>query len=413
MDRPLERKTSTTRRLVLATIAVAALFGGWKFYGGLMPSVDAADVVIAQVSRGTMRAELAATGRIVPVRTELVTSPIESRVLTALVEPGAPVRAGEELMRLDTQQIDLDLQTLRDRTSLAANDTRGVEMEWQERARDLDSQIAVAGVDLEAAETRERKYHQLFETRTVSEMDVREAEVAVKRARIQLQQLRKNREQLDLTMAARVDSKRLKEKIRGQELQQLEKRRERAAVRAPVDGVVLDIVDEPGRRVAIGDELVTVADLSRYRVEATLSEFYAERLQPGDDATVRVGEVTQAGTVSRVRPGVDGGNVRLDIALSRPDDAALKPNRRADVRILAGGSEDTLIVEQAGFARGGAEQDVFVVDDSGVARKQRVNLGLNGVDRIEILSGVTAGDRMIVSDTREFDHLNRLRVRQP
>lgn len=411
MDKPVARRRSLARYATYVLAGVAIVIVVWQVYGRLAPELDAADVVIATVERGDMRAELAASGRVVPTRTELITSPIASRVLTTLAEPGQAVSAGQELMRLDTQQLDLDLQSLQDRVAIAANDTRSVRLEWQEQAREMDSRIAVAEVDLEAAQMREAKYRQLFATRTVSEMDLKEAEVAVKRARIGLEQLRKNRLQIDETMQGRIAGKELEEKIRRQELAQLERRRDRAAVKAPVDGVVLTIIDEPGLQVAIGEELVRIADLSRYRVEAALSEFFAERVTAGDDATVRIGETTLPGSIARVRPGVDGGNVRLDITLREPAHEALKPNRRADVRILAEGRRDTLFVQQAGFARGGASQPVFVIDDEGVARRRDISVGLSGVERVEIVEGLAAGDRVIVSDMRDYEHLATINIR--
>ena len=74
-------------------------------------------------------------------------------------------------------------------------------------------------------------------------------------------------------------------------------------------------------------------------------------------------------------------------------------------------SSDALLVQRPVGAREGAKSSVFVVDANGVARRVAVEFGQASPPLIQIVSGVSAGDRIIVSDMRAWDSFERLQVR--
>src|SRR4051812_4563443 len=116
MDREIptsERRARTTKRIAAVVIALAAIsFSFAATVEWLRPSIRKSSIQTARVERGTVDATLQASGSIVPAGEQVVSSPVEARVLRIIRRPGDRVRAGDELMALDTSQTRLEVDRL-------------------------------------------------------------------------------------------------------------------------------------------------------------------------------------------------------------------------------------------------------------------------------------------------------------
>jgi multidrug efflux pump subunit AcrA (membrane-fusion protein) len=204
-------------------------------------------------------------------------------------------------------------------------------------------------------------------------------------------------------LAARRDELRWVESI-------LDSERERLAaltLRAAGDGVIERVSVQPGSKVAGGDVLaeLTLSD----RLKAVI-EVYADEggdVSIGQPVTLdgTVGQLT--GTVSAVERTAGAKLMTVTVALD--DNPPIPPDESRDVeaRIQLGTLEDVLSVERPVYATADGWTTVFrVADDSASASRVKVRLGRGSVDRIEVLSGLEPGDRVVVSDISEFDDVD-------
>ncbi len=183
-----------------------------------------------------------------------------------------------------------------------------------------------------------------------------------------------------------------------------------AAVRSPVAGWVVEKRVEPGDMAAPGAALFVVEDLSRVKVAVQLAESDVVGLAAGDPARVLVGAlgIEREAAVDRVIPAGDPASrtFRVELTLDNPD-GALKSGMYARARFSRGTREALLVPASARVERGQLD-GVFAVGDDGVARLRWVRVGpaaptsAAGEDRIEILSGLAAGDRVVVSPPPGF-----------
>jgi HlyD family secretion protein len=169
-------------------------------------------------------------------------------------------------------------------------------------------------------------------------------------------------------------------------------------------------VTEVGGRVRRGDVLARVADLSSFRVEATFSDVNASRLVAGIPARVRVSGGTLEGSLARVLPTVHNGAVTAVVTLERGASPELRPNLRVDVDLVLDRRASTLRLAKGSYVAGEGTVRVFVVRGDR-ARRVDVKLGATGVERHEVLSGLSEGDEVIVSDMSRLAHLEEVRVR--
>jgi HlyD family secretion protein len=153
-----------------------------------------------------------------------------------------------------------------------------------------------------------------------------------------------------------------------------------------------------------------VADLSAFRAEAELSDAYSSRLAPGQPARVVVDGEEIAATVSQIYPAVEDGAVRFAVDLADPAHPKLRPNLRVDVLVVTERRPDALRVARGPFAEGGGRRRVLVVDgDRAVARE--VVFGLVGHRDLEVVEGLAAGERVVVSDAGDLLRLDEVPLR--
>ncbi|NLC55707.1 MAG: efflux RND transporter periplasmic adaptor subunit [Armatimonadetes bacterium] len=177
---------------------------------------------------------------------------------------------------------------------------------------------------------------------------------------------------------------------------------EKTSLRAPIAGVVSVRQVEPGETVQAGQPLLEILDPTSFYVEATALDRDVPRVSPGQPVTLRfdlLGGQTVPGRVREVLPpaGPQERGFRVKIALGTTD-RRLRPGMSASGTIQAGSRPDVLAVPVAALladepeARAG---EVWIVRDN-VAHRRRLRLGARLGARVEVLSGLTEGELVVV-----------------
>jgi HlyD family secretion protein len=161
--------------------------------------------------------------------------------------------------------------------------------------------------------------------------------------------------------------------------------------------------------VVAGAELARISDLSSYRVDATLSDFYLHQVGAGMPVSINLGGEKVSGRVDQVLPAVDNGTIRLRIALDDPGNARLKPNLRIEAGVITASRDSGLRVTNGVAFNGTGLQQVYVVQD-GKAVKRQVAVGLTNAGHVEIVSGLAAGEEIVISDMTAWKHLESIRI---
>lgn len=175
------------------------------------------------------------------------------------------------------------------------------------------------------------------------------------------------------------------------------------------DGVLTWVLSQEGALVRKGDVIARIADLTSFRVAGTVSDVHAGRLRTGMPAIVRVNDLDLQGTVSEVFPTVENGVLRFTVALADPSNAALRPSLRTDVLVITDRKPRGLRVRRGPFADNDARQAFVVRGDRAV--RVPIQVGVAGADDIEITSGVSEGDEIIISDMKDYLHLTEVRIK--
>lgn len=414
MDRPLDEAIVRTRgrrraAFVVGVAALAAVAFAWA-PSLVRPTVSRDRIRTSVVDVGPLEAAISAAGRVVPEVEQVLTSPVDARVLRVRRRAGDPVKAGEAIVELDLSQAKLAVEALDRDLALRRNDEKKKKLDLESKLSDVEGRYDAKVLDLEAKRSALDRRRQLQQAGLISVQELKEAELAEAQAAIELKQLDAGRRLARESTAAEIDGLALD--AASLRLRRVEAWRdlERASARADRPGVVTWTLTEEGATVRKGDAIARVADLSAFRVEGTVSDLAAGRMVVGLPARVRAGDETLEGAVSAIDPTIRNGVLTFTVSLAEKSRPVLRPNLRVDVDVLTERKSRVLRVGRGPFATGEGARDVFVVRGRDATRVH-VRLGAASPTHLEVLEGLREGDEVIVSDVSDYLHAGRLRVR--
>lgn len=415
MDRALDpaelRRARLRRALLVAVAAVAAVALWLGLVRWLRPAVSLAEVRIGEIRRGDLEETVQASGTAVPASERTIVSPVEARVVRRLEEPGAVLEPGQPILDLDVAATRQALADAEERLAQNRSDLALLDVEAERDVDALRAKVAALEMDLEIAGYRRDQQRRLHADGLTSDEELKLAEVAQRKAEIELA---RSRDEIDVEQrrrAARTERLELEARILRREIEELGRRLARADVRAESRGVLTWVFEEEGAAVGPGEPLARLADLDAFRIEAAVADVYAPRLAVGQRCRVLAGDESLPGRLERILPEVESGTVRFHVALDEPGHPALRPNLQTDVLVVTGERRGVLLAPRGPYVRGeAARQQVFAVRGDRAVRTD-IELGGVGHDHYEIVSGLEEGDRVILSDLRSRLHAEELRLR--
>jgi HlyD family secretion protein len=412
VDRPLapEVQRQDRRRraaqIVVPILVLAALIvwlPGW-----MRPAVSRERIRTAKVTSGPIDAVIMATGTIVPDVERVLSSPLDARVLRILQRPGAQLKQGDPVVELDVSESVLALEKVIKDLKVKDNQQSQTRLTLEKSLVDLDGRIEVKALELQSAQARLEGDDQLFKEGLLSRDARRRSELAVKQAQIELAQLRDERKNAERATGVQIEGLSLERGSLDKEAAQARRLLDLSTTKSDRDGVLTWILSQEGALVRQGDVIARIADLSSFRVDATVSDVHAGRLRTGMPMVMRINDVDLRGTVTEVYPTVENGVIRFTAALAEPSNKLLRPSLRGDVLVVTDRKPRALRVKRGPFADNARQ--AFVVRGNRAVRVP-IEIGLAGLDEVEILSGPAEGDELIISDMRDYIHLTEVRVR--
>jgi RND family efflux transporter MFP subunit len=365
--------------------------------GAQPPREARTEVKAAPVAVRTFTAQAAewpvfyeATGTVRARSATVISSKVMGYVREVAVRAGDRVRAGQLLVRLDSR--DLEAQYLQ--AEAARNEARS-------GIAEADSAIAAAKANLELAQVTHKRMSDLFEKRSISSQEFDEAAAKLKVAGAGYEMAVARKTQLASKIAQAEQGFRGAEIMRGY-----------AELAAPVSGVVTEKSVEPGNLAAPGAPLLTIEAEGDYRLEAAVEESRLSAISPGQTATVLLDAIGHSlnGRVSEIVPAVDAASRAFTVKIELPPSPLIRSGMFGRAQ-FALGKRQALSVPAGAVVQRGQLSSLYVAD-SGVARARLVTLGASLDGRIEVISGLNAGDRVIFPAPDGLADGARVEVRQ-
>ncbi len=398
--------------------AALLLVAGCKKSADETPEIAVA-VQAAHPSKGPIAEEIAADAILAPLSQAAISPRISAPIRAEYVQRGAHVKRGQLLLALEAG--DLAGNALDSRgafTSAEANYSLVTAATLPEEVKkaqgDADQAKAARDVAQRTADERRR----LFQQGALSGRDADTAYAAAVQAQATYDQAAQH-----LQAVQQTTQRTGKESAQGQltsargKLQSAEAQVSYASLRSPISGVVTERPLFPGETAQAGATVITVMDTSSLLAKLHLAAASAQKLTVGHKAEVTVPGVSEPvdAAVSFISPALDPGSTTVEVWLKLPNaDGRLKVGTPVHAVMQGTAVPNALQVPAAAILPGeSGAANVLVAGADGAAHKRAVTTGIRTPEAVQILSGVTAADNVIVEGGYGLDDGTKVKVGTP
>ena len=365
--------------------------------------VNADTLTISEVTSGEFNDYIRLSGQVQPMTTVQL-SPRESGIVEQIViEEGTSVKAGDVIIILSND--DLDLEILNSEANLAEKENAlrntMIQMEQEKmllklnivelktevarKGRALESQKRLFDDGLIGKEEYMRSEEDYILYCKKLEVNMAKAEQDSIYRSVQIQQMQESLKNMKLNM----------ERIR--------LRKENLAVKAPIDGELglLDVV--LGQSVGSGMKIGQINDMDNYKIEVLIDEHYIDRINPGLAATFERQNETYGATIRKVYPEVRAGKFQADFKFSEEQPANIRTGQTYYLNLQLGQPESAVLIPRGTVYQKTGGKWIYVISPSGdKAVKREIRIGRQNPQYYEVLEGLEPGEKVITSGYDNF-----------
>ena len=409
MDREIPkeiRKKERNKKIIrFSAIAVTIVVVISILISLMRTGVKKKDIILSAVDQGTIEVSVSASGKVAPAFEEIITSPINSRIVEVYRRGGDSVDVGTPILKLDLQSTETEYKKLLDEEEMRRYKLEQLRVNNQTKLSDMAMQIKVSAMKLNRMKVELRNEHYLDSLGAGTTDKVRQAELSYNVAQLEYEQLKQQYDNEKEVAAAELKVQELDFNIFRKNLAEMKRTLDDAQIRSPRKAILTYINNQVGAQVAI------ISDLSHFKVEGEIADTYGDRVAAGGKAIVKIGTEKLEGVVSSVTPLSKNGVISFSVQLMDDNNRRLRSGLKTDVYVMNAVKEDVMRIANASYYVGRGEYDLFVMTSDDEIVKRKVQLGDSNFEFVEVVSGLQPGDRVVVSDMSQYKNKTKLKLK--
>ena len=365
--------------------------------------VNADSLTISQVSQGEFNDYIRVSGQVQPMTTIQI-SPQEGGIVQEIVtEEGSRVKAGDVIVRLSND--NLDLQILNSEAELAEKENilrnTLISMEQQKLSLKQDK----LQLQTEVARLK-RKYEQnkaLYEDRLIAREDYLTSKEDYELAAGKLELVKDRAEQDSLYRSVQILQMQESLDNMRRNMLMIRHRKENLTIKAPIDGELglLDVV--LGQSISAGMKIGQINNLDSYKIEAQIDEHYIDRVSAGLAATFQRQNDSYGAIIRKVYPEVRDGKFKADFKFEGETPDNIRSGQTYYLNLQLGQPENAVLVPRGTFYQKTGGKWIFVVaPEGGKAVRREIRIGRQNPQYYEVLEGLQPGEKVITSGYDSF-----------
>ncbi|REJ84745.1 MAG: HlyD family efflux transporter periplasmic adaptor subunit [Acidobacteria bacterium] len=374
------------------------------------PSVSRSSVYLGTVERGEMLRQVRGPGTLVPEELRWISSRTSGRVERRVVLPGAEVEPDTVILELSNPELEQETEDAQLRLRQAEANFNVRKTDFERELLNEEAEFARIEAEFRSAVLQKQADEELLREGLVPQ-------IQAERSRLSADQLEKRfalaKDRLDFAHRAletklsaeraQLDQARALYQLRRSQLEGLD-------VRAGMNGVLQEVPVEEGQQVTPGTNLARVAQPDKLKAELRIAETQAKDVTVGQPAKIDTRNGVIDGRVIRIDPAVQNGSVTVDVALIGELPRGARPDLSVDGTIELERLTDVLHVGRPAYGQANSLISLYRLDDDNTATRVRVQLGRTSVTTVEIVDGLQQGDRVILSDTSQWEESEKIRL---
>lgn len=405
MDRILEKQTGW--KVAFTKKALPYWLGGLLFafivYLIVRPNnktlrVDKDSVVVSTTERGEFNDYIRISGRVQPMTT-IQLSPQEGGIVQSiLIEEGSAVKAGDPILVLSNDNLDLSILNSEAELAEKENILRNTQIQMEQQKLDVQQNVLEYGTQVERLRRAYQQQKALYEDKLIAKEEYLKAEEDYKLAKQKYELMTERSKQDSLYRSTQID--RMEESLDNMQLnmQMIRKRKSNLIVKAPIDGELglLDVV--LGQSIASGTKIGQINSVGTYKVEAQIDEHYIDRVVTGLEATFERQGETFSTSIRKVYPEVRDGKFKADFKFDGEQPDNIRAGQTYYLNLQLGQPEEAIIIPRGTFYQKTGGKWIYVVNKNGnKAVKREIHIGRQNPQYYEVLEGLEPGEKVITS----------------
>ena len=360
--------------------------------------VDKDTVTIASAVKGEFNDYIRISGRVQPMTT-IQLSPQEGGIVEKiLIEEGSPVKAGDAILILNND--NLDLQILNSEAELAEKENilRNTQIQMEQQKLDVRQNVLEYGTNVERLRRAYEQQKALYEDKLIAKEEYLKAEEDYQLALQKYNLMTERSRQDSLYRGTQID--RMEESLENMQLNMsmIRRRKSNLIVKAPIDGELglLDVV--LGQSIGSGTKIGQINSVGTYKVEAQIDEHYIDRVVEGLQATFERQGETFSTVIRKVYPEVREGKFKADFKFDGEQPDNIRSGQTYYLNLQLGQPEEAVIIPRGTFYQKTGGKWIYVVNKEGTkAVKREIRIGRQNPQYYEVLEGLEPGEKVITS----------------
>ena len=374
-------------------------------------SIKRADIMIATVQKEDLLVDVKAPGTLQPTSLRWIAASSEARVEQIYIQPGARVRKDTLIMQLSNPTLERNLESAGYALQVEEAELTALSKRLQSNYLSQEAVVADFEAQYQNATFRLKANQALSGLQIVSELDAKENELLQAQLSRKVDIEKKRLAQLSELNKAELEAKQARVNQARSLLSLQQELRDNLAVRSGLEGILQQVPVEQGQLVTSGVVLARVAQEDKFKAELRVQESQAKDVSLGQKAQVRAGNQQVTGIVARIDPAVQSGVVIVDVEILDGQLAGARPDLRITASIEIEMKENVLTLRRPVSSQPDSQAQLYVLNESNKgATRHAVNLGKGSLDKIQVVSGLKLGSKVIVSDTRTYNQVPLLNL---
>ncbi len=399
--------------IVGAACALSIAFIAYGIGFSTTPKINADELITATVEQDEFIVNVRGMGVLAPKNERWITTSTNASVEQIFVKPGTMIEVAQPIMRLSNPDLIQELNERKWELDEMAATNIALKASLDNQLLDLESAVLEARLNYERSLLTLDAQRSLMKdgVNAVSRIDFETTKIDVEQNQ-QRWQLAKDRLE---SQRKNIDAQLIASNARYKRLENLlaiaQTRVDSLMVTATQTAVIQELPIELGQRVIAGTNLVKIASSNDFIAELRIPENLINQVNIGQPVSLDSRTSVFRGRVNRIDPTVVNGLVQVDVDIIGQTPAEARPDLTIEGTVEIARKEETLFVRRPMYARSLIASDVFVLSQDGTkAIKTTVEFGQSSSTHIEVVSGINAGQEIIISDATQWADLPNIQI---
>ncbi len=382
-------------------------YGLWTQRGGTKLRVERDKLTVSTIERGEFQEFIPVIGGVEPLRTVFLDAAEGGRVEEIFVEEGTTLAAGDPIVKLTNNDLQLDLLNREAQFYETMNFLREARLAMEQNTLNLRQQIVEINYQITRLQRQQNRNEELFKKALISEDEYHQVNDELEYQERRRELTLASHKQDSLMRIVQVNSLESSVQRLQRNLDVVRSNLENLVVKAPIAGQLTSFDVEIGESIGVGRRLGQIDKLDGFRVNVPIDEHYLPRINSGQMGSFTFDSEAYNLVINKVYPEVQSGRFEVDMEFTDTAPAGIRRGQTLRIRLELGDLTDAILIPKGGFFQTTGGNWVFV-EQGGEAVKRQIQLGRQNPQYLEVLDGLEVGERVITSSYDTFGDVDRL-----